>query len=261
MKAFWDYCAGRPYAKDEYFSSQFGKGVVRFLESFIHLEKANVLDYGCGPGFLIEQLLSSGALVSGVDFSPESVSQLRTRFSTHPGWIDSRVLDGDRIPWNDRSFDLVCCIETIEHVLDEQLTPLLHECKRLLKPGGYVLLTTPNSEELSRQMVFCPNCQLEFHRWQHIRSWTPDLLRSELERVGFEVAFCRGVNFGVFQKHSKLVFYDLSPRLAISQLRFLANRFMDSVYPRDFPNGRVFRQLIESHGDRHLVAVAMNTTK
>ena len=246
----------RPYASQEYFSAQHGEGVVAFLHEISDLRDQAVLDYGCGPGYLVRQLLSAGALVSGADFSGDSVSQANERFGNDSGWSEARLIHEFHVPWDDSSFNMVCCLETIEHVLNEQLRPLFQEIYRLLHPGGYALVTTPNAEDLERQAVYCPHCDHQFHRWQHVRRWTASDLTHELQRAGFETVFCQGINLSSFQGKRRRSWKDMSPRIASAWCRSVGNRLLDRLSPRDFPQGRAFQQVIRSHGTPHLVAVA-----
>ena len=78
------------------------------------------------------------------------------------------------------------------------------------------MITTPNEEVLSNNAVFCPECGHEFHRWQHLRSWSADSLASALARHGFEPLFCQGMNLAVLQSVNRESWKNLSPSCSSS---------------------------------------------
>ncbi len=253
---FWDYWAERPDRHSTYFAYQVGKGVCRFLEQVRPLSGQRILDYGAGPGYLVDQLLRREAYASAVEYSPHCVEDLNQRYRRDRFWGDARLFDGQRLPWNDDRFDMVCCLETIEHLLPEHLNPVLRELLRVVRPGGVVVLTTPNSEDLRAQTVFCPHCCHEFHRWQHVRRWTPETLQQRLTNLGFQVNFCRGISFHDFQP----------PRPRLRQLATLRwwrracgdvqASIHDRLQARSFPEGRWLKRRLQGGSQHHLVAVA-----
>ena len=94
---------------------------------------------------------------------------------------------------------MITCIETIEHLKDEDLTRLLAELRRLVKPDGLIVITTPFNEDMDSGYIFCPFCEAEFHRMQHMRSFNVSSLELLLTQQGLEVEFCRNMDFEQFQ--------------------------------------------------------------
>lgn len=89
------------------------------------------LDLGCRDGHWSEKLKAMGYDVTAVDLEPT--------------YADAVQLDIDQgMPFPDDSFDVVWFTEVIEHVREPELA--VKECMRVLKPGGRLLLTTPNRE-------------------------------------------------------------------------------------------------------------------
>jgi SAM-dependent methyltransferase len=252
---FWDYWSERPDRHSTYFAYQVGKGVCKFLQHVGPLAGQRALDYGAGPGFLVEQLIRCGAYVSAVEYSPQCVDDLNQRFQRERFWEAAKLFDGRRLPWDDNRFDLVCCLETIEHLLPEHLNPVLRELLRVVRPGGIVLLTTPNSENLRSQTVFCPQCCHEFHRWQHLRRWTPHTLEYRLTQLGYEVRFCRGLSFHDFQSRRRTRDV-LSWRSWQQWLGHAAAWTMDRWQPAGFPDSRRLQRHLAGRSQQHLVAVA-----
>jgi SAM-dependent methyltransferase len=109
----------------------------RFATGFV--SGLDVLDIACGEGYGSAALLRAGARsVVGVDIAPEAVEHARQRYK-----VDARVGSALDIPLGDRSVDFVVSFETIEHL--ERPEQFLRECARVLRPGGRILLSTPNA--------------------------------------------------------------------------------------------------------------------
>ncbi|MEA2194128.1 MAG: hypothetical protein QOG42_562, partial [Solirubrobacteraceae bacterium] len=97
-----------------------------------------VLDLGCGAGEFSAALATAGAQPVGVDVAPEALRRAAARV---PG-LDLRLWrDGAPLPLEDNSVDAVWAGEVNEHVAD--VAPWLSELRRVLRPRGTLLLTTP----------------------------------------------------------------------------------------------------------------------
>lgn len=251
---FWDYWSSRNDSQETYFALQVGAGVARFAEQVNRLSGKHVLDFGSGPGHLVSHLLDRGAQVSAADHSPNSVDEVRRKFEAHPNWREARLFENGRLPWRDASFDVAFCLETIEHLHREDCARIFDELLRVLRPGGFVVFTTPNEEELDKQHVYCPSCNCHFHRWQHLRSWSHTQLNNELTAHGYEVPFCGGLDFHNFQPSP-------SSRVRLSTikrtLRTRAFEMLDRIFPKPFPHGRLFQFRVKRSDRHHLAAVAV----
>lgn len=110
-------------------------------EAVAHAAGRDVLDVGCNTGYGTVRFLPVARRVVGVDVSPAAIEAARMRA---PGGQPEFILtSGLALPFPDHSFDLVSSFQVLEHVPD----PLgyLREIARVTRPGGEVILATPNA--------------------------------------------------------------------------------------------------------------------
>ncbi len=189
VENFWSYFSANAPTDDQYFSARYGKQIIDYVE--LHLElRGRVIDYGCGPGFLIRELLERGISCEGLDFSKESVKEVNSQFGDHALFRGAQEINTFPSSVPDGSVDIVFAVEVLEHLLDDQLEPTLRELYRLLKPGGHIVITAPNNEDLGLHTVVCPDCGAMFHRWQHVRSFSAQSLKALMNKPGFDVTKC-----------------------------------------------------------------------
>jgi len=213
---FWSYFSNDPKFLSQYFSNHSGGLLIEHIEKFIAI-KGRVLDYGCGPGYLIKHLLQRGLACEGLDFSSGTINRVREQFDGHPLFRGATVATQLPTPLSDASIDIIFSVEMVEHLFDEQLLPTFKEFQRLLRQGGTLVVTTPNEEDLDDLRVLCPDCGGLYHQYQHIRSWSADSLRAALEPHGFETISC----------HATLI----APKLKADALRKLLRRLRNAPEP------------------------------
>lgn len=103
----------------------------------------NVLDIASGEGYGTSMLATIAQSAIGVDISENAVNHARAAYSRHN--LTYRVGSAAKIPVDDNSIDLVVSFETIEHHTEHEAMML--EIKRVLKPGGMLLISSPNKHE------------------------------------------------------------------------------------------------------------------
>lgn len=99
------------------------------------------LDVACGPGTFIGTLPETMESV-GVDISKPQVEFARSNHGKTKRTFET--MQPGRLPFGDDRFDVVTCIELIEHIPEAESARLMRECFRVLRPGGQVVFTTPN---------------------------------------------------------------------------------------------------------------------
>jgi SAM-dependent methyltransferase len=145
-----------------------GKKIAALLSAVRgNLEGFRVLDVGCGGGFISEvfrDVVGPEGSVVGVD---------RVSFLPPESTVQFREMDGAKIPFADKSFDIVLSNHVIAHVgsRDDQISHL-RELGRVFRPGGLIYVATPN-----RWAVMEANLRLPF------LSWLPEWLRSPYVRA------------------------------------------------------------------------------
>ena len=149
-----------------------------------------VLDVGCGAGEFSAALLEAGAQPVAVDVAPEALRRARERVPA----LDARLWrEGQPLPAEDASFDVAWAGEVIEHVTD--VAPWLSELRRVLRPRGTLLLTTPDHGRGTLLALALRPRRFAAHfdpRSDHVRFFSRRTLRELLDDLGFDVAELRG---------------------------------------------------------------------
>ncbi|MEV4299047.1 class I SAM-dependent methyltransferase [Microbispora rosea] len=199
VKAFWDHCY-RQKNRAQTFSERVSRGVVRYLR-VNGLLRGEVLDYGCGPGALAAQLIRAGCQCWGCDWSEASVEAANRLLTGRRGWHGASLAGDPRSAYCNREFDLVTCLETIEHIPEHEEEVFFANLRRVVKMGGSLFLTTPNEEDLSldHKNVYCPFCDSLYHQRQHVRSFDKNTLTATIERHGFAVRWVTALDFNAYQ--------------------------------------------------------------
>jgi 2-polyprenyl-6-hydroxyphenyl methylase / 3-demethylubiquinone-9 3-methyltransferase len=159
------------------------------------LEGKRVLDMGCGAGLLTEPLARLGGTVTGVDAAHENIAVARDHAEQSGLAIRYRCGEADAL--KGESFDLITCLEVIEHVSDP--ASFIAQLAGLLAPGGLMVLSTPNRTPLSKIALInigetVGGIPPGTHDWD--KFLTPDELAGHVRAGGLTVADQRGLAFG-----------------------------------------------------------------
>lgn len=121
---------------------------VDYLAERAALDGADILDVGCGGGLLSEALAVRGARVTGIDAAERALEVARLHGAESGVEVDYRHTTAEALAdASPASFDVVCCLEMLEHVPDPR--SVVAACAELARPGGLLMLSTINRSPLS----------------------------------------------------------------------------------------------------------------
>jgi SAM-dependent methyltransferase len=156
-----------------------------------------ILDIGCSPPFVLASLQSLGYDAVGIDVNPAAFARSEAEFGFKAVKCD---IEANPLPFADGTFDAVLMCEVFEHL---RINPVrtMHEVHRVIRPGGFLHLTTPNLFSLGgirnflfkRSAFFCTRRELydELNHINvegfsgHVREYTHREVEGFLSRVGF----------------------------------------------------------------------------
>lgn len=158
------------------------------------------LDYGAGDGDLVTAMVRKGFRTAAYEPNKSRLDKLHLSVGGNPNFLGS--VEGD----NQEPFDGIFMVEVIEHILDPDVERVFSQVRSWLKRDGMLIITTPLAEDLEMNAAFCPSCEILFHRWQHVRTFTLATLQEFMARQGFRCEWQRGVDFS----HNRFVVEELN---------------------------------------------------
>ena len=116
---------------------------LNYINDRIGLRGKNVLDIGCGGGILSESMAAHGAMVTGIDLGEAPLAVARLHLKESGQQVEYRKISAEDLAREKpESFDVVTCMEMLEHVPEPAST--VAACAQLVKPGGKVFFSTIN---------------------------------------------------------------------------------------------------------------------
>lgn len=116
---------------------------LEWIDQRVHLEGKRVLDVGCGGGILSEGMAERGAQVTGIDLSEKALKVAKLHLLESGRQVNYQYISAeDHAAAQPESYDVVTCMEMLEHVPDPAST--IAACTRLAKPGGWLFFSTIN---------------------------------------------------------------------------------------------------------------------
>ncbi len=170
------------------------------------LNGKQVLDLGCGFGALSYLLLEKGARVSATEIDPDKFAFAKKKLAKYKSFRPRLVKDG-RLPFPDKTFDMVFIFDVIEHVTSPQET--LREVWRTLKKGGYLYVE------------FTPYYSIVGHHLYDYAKWPVHILPEEKIQ---KIVFSRKIPGFMTQEYYWRQFKSLN-KLRIGQFQKLVKRY------------------------------------
>lgn len=162
------------------------------------------LDVGCGGGILADAMARKGATVTGIDLSTKAlkVAQLHALEAGTPNIQYREVPVETLAAESPESFDVVTCMEMLEHVPDP--ASVVQACQRLVKPGGWVFFSTLNRNPKSFLFAIVGAEYILNLLPRGTHEWKKFIRPSELARccrdAGLEIVQTRGMEYNPFTK-------------------------------------------------------------
>jgi 2-polyprenyl-6-hydroxyphenyl methylase/3-demethylubiquinone-9 3-methyltransferase len=193
----------------------------KFFDKFISSWRdLNVLDIGCGGGFTCEFIAKKGATVSGIDLSDVSIEAAKIHAKESDLIIDYRGGTAENLPYEDDRFDVITCIDVLEHV--EDVAKVIAEVKRVLKPGGVFLFDSINKTFKSKLIMIW---LLEYikkeipkgtHDWNMFIN--PFQMTGYLEKKGFKNIELAGFDVKGIDSNNKRIVAEINGNLSVMYL-------------------------------------------
>jgi len=172
---------------DNFYQEKLGEKIDEIEKELLgqHLNEIKIkelLELGCGTGHWTRFFCEKGFRVTGID---ESKSMLKIAEKNKPKNCEFRKADATQLPFQDNSFSAIASVTMLEFV--EDVTKVMNEIDRILKPGGTLILGCLNeNSELGKSKEYDPV-------FQHARFFTPEKIQTILERFGEP-----NLSFGVY---------------------------------------------------------------
>lgn len=186
MKSFYERYWGKTDSLNDYSYK------VKLVKNLVPKESnLEVLDFGCGKGVFVKDLLSinSSLKVTGVDISKTAISYARKKMPKTKFYL---ITEGEKLPFKDKSFDFIFVLDVLLHVYDTEL--VFNELFRVLKPKGKLLITVPYYGFWKNIVIALIGFDEVYNpRHGSIRFYTKNTLINEVKAVGLSP-----IKFGYF---------------------------------------------------------------
>lgn len=151
------------------------------LEAISNIKFNRVLDLGCGTGVILKEIrnINNEAELFGLDLSENMILQAAERLGTDVGLSAG---DAENMPYEDNSFDLVCCVESFHHYPNP--AKALSEINRVLRKGGVLLICDTWARSPIRQIM---NIFIRFSSDGDVHIYSENEINGLLAAAGFDI--------------------------------------------------------------------------
>jgi SAM-dependent methyltransferase len=176
------YCAEEGTISESFYpkaQSRWRRALVKASRFVRYVRGKDVIDVGCGGGFMVEAMRRAGGRAVGLDISPQSIAYARRQYPENEFFCEGL----EEFARRNRTFDFIYSSEVLEHLPD--INSAMAALARIARPGGHLFVTTPDighwrvpKDVLSWELVNPP---------LHLQYFSRDNLRLLFERHGFTV--------------------------------------------------------------------------
>jgi SAM-dependent methyltransferase len=151
----------------------------------------HLLDYGCGDGTFLAMVADLFAAAVGVDAAPDQIEDCARRFATVPG-VTFALAETIRAPGHHGAYDVIVCMEVLEHCPDDLQRQVLDDIQRSLAPGGLLVISVPveiGPSLLVKQMARAVAASRGLREYAHRERYSlPELARMLFAGAGATMA-------------------------------------------------------------------------
>ncbi len=182
------------------------------------IPKGKILEIGCCSGEFLELLKKDSWDVEGLEISEKAAKRGLKKGIKIQGYDANK-----KLPFDDNVFDVVFAGELIEHTFDD--IDFLKECKRIIKPNGRIIISTPNLISLKNRilMLFGKDPRFAIADY-HYHVYTPHLIKRAFKKAGLSNIRLTG-NYVIYTKNREKILGTLFEKIG-TYLPSLAEHFI-----------------------------------
>lgn len=187
------------------------KHMMKYMKFLRKGSSLKMLDIGCGQGYYVRDAIEEGINAHGIDISTHAVDNALAE-------VRDRITCGSitKIPFPDEEFDIMTAFDVIEHIHPKDTLNAVEEIRRVLKPDGIIIITTPNSNYGS--WVF---------DLTHINVRPPKFWKLVLEEHNFKVRMCYIPSFLKYYMQKYIPIPDSIEFLVEEPFRYMLGRYFN----------------------------------